>query len=45
MMARLGLRFNGMVLGEPPGVTPPAVLHPHAFAPVGQNRRGFAFRA
>jgi len=45
MMARLGLRFKSMVLEEPPGVAPLAVLHTHAFAPVGQNRRGFAFGA
>jgi hypothetical protein len=44
MMSRLEPRFKGMVLGEPPGLTPLAVLHPRAFAPVGQNRRGFAVR-
>lgn len=47
MMLRLELRFKGTVLGEPPGFTPLAVLHPRAFAPVGQDpqdRRGFAVR-
>jgi hypothetical protein len=31
-----------MVLEEPPGVKPLAVLHTHV-SPVGQNRRGFVF--
>jgi hypothetical protein len=43
-MLRPELRFKGIVLGEPPGFTPLAVLHPRAFAPVSQDRRGFAVR-
>jgi hypothetical protein len=36
------LPYKGMVLGEPAGVTPLAVVHPHV-APVGCTGRGFAF--
>jgi hypothetical protein len=35
-----------MVFEEPPGVTPPAVLHPHAcVCPCRRYRRGFCFAA
>jgi hypothetical protein len=43
MMSRLELRFKGMVLGEPPGLTPLAVLYP--LPPSAKPGGGLSFLA